>query len=903
MKNQISLISIIAILFASPAIAQFAAMHPGASTFKDHDGRITRLYGKAFSHGNSPTDSAQTFLDDWAPIWNCDANDLIPVGPWGSGNHQQPMMYNPDTGLYKFTGVGYMQTVNGVPVYGSRLTVLVRNEPNFPAVHITADIHDVSELIENPVTMNTNGILKAIQKHLAGVHTIAKPTLCVFAGTNGFTTTPTYAYVTEAIAGYKSNQTYEKWLYFVNASTSDIIYRENRILDVIDGNVSGNATQSSGADECDEELVEPMPYVLVTGGGDSTFADANGDYSLNVDGDVPVIVTSAIQGQWFNVNHQQGSDTVLESNVPPGEQGDFLHNSANLDEFNRAEVNAYVESNVVRDYVLAINPSYPTIGTQTNWPVNVNMNDSCNAYYDYSSINFYNNAGGCNNTAFSVIVHHEYGHHLVAVAGSGQGAYGEGMGDVMGVLITGDAELARGFYTGNCSSGIRNADNNCQYSETNCSSCGSEIHSCGQLISGCIWDMLEYFQFEPAGFDLVSNLAVNSIMLHNGSGINSAIAIDFLTLDDDDSDIGNGTPNYQAIEYAFELHGIDVPQLNYLMIDLTAELPNSFNPNGGDVIALSISDDVSQYQPGSAEIFFGDGNGGLVIYPLNDEGDGTHTFVVPPVDCGNLTTFWFIARTTDDVIVFFPSGAPDERFNVVSASELNVAIDDNFEEDLGWVVTGDSPTGWQRGIPQQEGGDWIPHADYDGSGQCYVTGNNGAGGGNDLELTTILTSPVMDTTSGGTLSWAYWLSERPNNPHGPEDDFQLLASNDGENWSVIRDYDSYLSNGGWRTESVVIEVGGEIEPSPTLQIRFLATDIAPDNRIEAGIDAVEIIGIICDEVSCPADANGDENVNVNDLLIVIGNWGQSDSPADVNNDGIVNVSDILVIIDAWGPCS
>jgi hypothetical protein len=54
---------------------------------------------------------------------------------------------------------------------------------------------------------------------------------------------------------------------------------------------------------------------------------------------------------------------------------------------------------------------------------------------------------------------------------------------------------------------------------------------------------------------------------------------------------------------------------------------------------------------------------------------------------------------------------------------------------------------------------------------------------------------------------------------------------------------------------------------------------------------------------CIADANGDGNVNVNDLLILIGNWGQSDSPADVNNDGIVNVSDILLMIDAWGPCS
>ena len=84
--------------------------------------------------------------------------------------------------------------------------------------------------------------------------------------------------------------------------------------------------------------------------------------------------------------------------------------------------------------------------------------------------------------AFSVVVHHEYGHHLVAVAGSGQGAYGEGMGDVMGVLLTGDNHLARGFYSDDCNNGIRNADNNKQYP------CNGGSHDCGQLISGCVWD-------------------------------------------------------------------------------------------------------------------------------------------------------------------------------------------------------------------------------------------------------------------------------------------------------------------------------------------------------------------------------------------------------------------------------
>ena len=125
-----------------------------------------------------------------------------------------------------------------------------------------------------------------------------------------------------------------------------------------------------------------------------------------------------------------------------------MHNQPNTDEYLRAQVNGYNHANVVRDFTLDYNPNYPGL-QQSEFPVNVNLNDVCNAYYDYSSINFFRAGGGCSNTAFSTIIHHEYGHHLVAMAGSGQGQYGEGMGDVMGVLIMDEAELAWGFF-GDC---------------------------------------------------------------------------------------------------------------------------------------------------------------------------------------------------------------------------------------------------------------------------------------------------------------------------------------------------------------------------------------------------------------------------------------------------------------------
>jgi len=60
---------------------------------------------------------------------------------------------------------------------------------------------------------------------------------------------------------------------------------------------------------------------------------------------------------------------------------------------------------------------------------------------------------------------------------------------------------------------------------------------------------------------------------------------------------------------------------------------------------------------------------------------------------------------------------------------------------------------------------------------------------------------------------------------------------------------------------------------------------------------------IADEcpIDCP-DINGDGYVNVNDLLVVIDQWGLTDSPADLNQDGIVDVTDLLIVVGNWGPC-
>jgi len=50
----------------------------------------------------------------------------------------------------------------------------------------------------------------------------------------------------------------------------------------------------------------------------------------------------------------------------------------------------------------------------------------------------------------------------------------------------------------------------------------------------------------------------------------------------------------------------------------------------------------------------------------------------------------------------------------------------------------------------------------------------------------------------------------------------------------------------------------------------------------------------------PEDVNGDGNVDVIDLLAVIGNWGQCKvCNEDINGDSMVNVTDLLAIIAVW----
>lgn len=76
-----------------------------------------------------------------------------------------------------------------------------------------------------------------------------------------------------------------------------------------------------------------------------------------------------------------------------------------------------------------------------------------------------------------------------------------------------------------------------------------------------------------------------------------------------------------------------------------------------------------------------------------------------------------------------------------------------------------------------------------------------------------------------------------------------------------------------------------------------ALDSGPAEVFQARIVAPFI------QAPCPADVNGDTEVNIDDLFATLGAWGAcNDCPEDVTEDGLVNIDDVFEILGAWGPC-
>jgi hypothetical protein len=881
----------------SQSLVQLKNTNAQVSAYK-RQGRIRRLSGPVFSSGASPEASAETFLQFNAGLFGVDLADL-------TDRYLQPVMYEREVGEYKFNAVCYSQSKDGIPVFGSRVVLLVKNEVGYPLVLVSSDLRNLGGFI--PQTgqerMNPDQGIANARSLSPSLTNFTKPEMVIWAGVDDITVEPVLAYNFIGDNGTPTDGSNpEKYLFVTDATTGEILYIENLIIFVdVQGQVQGKATQGKAADFCEEELGVGMPWARAAIGSTVAYGDSLGNYVISNSGSTQVIVSSGLLGHWFSVTNQAGANEVLYDTIIPPGPANFMHNNANTDEFVRAQTNGYLQANVVRDYTLKYNPSYPGL-QQNQFPVYVNDNTGyCpgNAWYDGVSITFCRSGSGYPNTAFSTVIHHEYGHHLVDLAGSGQDQYGEGMADAMGVLITDDPGTGYGFYgTGTCSQPLRTGDNTMQYP------CNSDIHTCAQLLTGCIWSTRNALVLtNPTTYrDILSNLAINAMLLHTGGTIDPSITIDYLTLDDDNGNIYDGTPHYNEIAAGFGAHNMDAPELALLAYSFPNGLPDIISPSGGTTVRVVVTGVAVQPQPGTGVLFLDSGSGWTQI-PMSQIEPNVYDAIFPQVDCGTQVSYYFRTQTTDGRYQLYPSNAPAEVLHAVSASDVEVTFTDNFNTDKGWTVQNSSglTTGaWQRGIPAGGGDRCDPPSDFDGSSYCYVTDNRD--GDYDIDGgTTWLISPLLDLsqTINASIHYAVWYANDcgadPNN-----DLFKVyVSSNGGTNWTLAQTIGPATLN-GWQEYTLM--VADFVTLTNQVKVRFEASDLNSGSVVEAGVDAFMVSAYQCSVVCVDADSDGygdpghPENTCLDDNCPAVYNPNQ----ADADHDGIGDICDNCTDTDGDG---
>lgn len=866
--------------------AEFVAQYPRArfegAPFYRHQGpgdesmSFGAIYGTTLGTGGTPVASAWNHINQISPLLGDDWGALIPRTQ-DNGQILLPLMNR--GGAARFYTFRFDQYYEDLPVFRSGVGFLTRNEPGNPLVVSGIDIKNLDGFsvgqtgparVTKPMLENVGNLmdqgdepeLKSVLGNRKPPIRVSEEKLVIFAGTSREPAEPELA--VQFIAERGSIQTlpdYHKYLVLASPASGKILLAETQIHEMdFTGTVRGRATQGLATLECDPEVEVGLPYAEATVvGGNTVFADVNGNFTIVHPGFDPETLRSRLRGQWFEVfDQQQGGSTpeILLNNVTPPGPANFLHNPSDT-EFETANVNAYLESNVIRDWVLFYQPTYPVIGTQTFFDINTNIDSNCNAFYNGSSINFYINGGGCHNTSFADVIYHEYGHHLINVTSNGQGQMGEGSGDTVGVLLQDEPILGAGF-TGNCTSGIRTADNTLQYP------CDGGIHFCGQVLSGAVWDTRnELAVTEPANYrDIGAELFLGMLMARGqmtpgDTIISPFITVLYLELDDDDTDIGNGTPHYAEIATGFGKHNLDAPPLAYLTISYPQGIPDLVSHNGGVEFTVEVTADGELPQSGTGVLHVDTGSG-FEAYPMTEVSPNIYQANFPASDCATIIDWYVSAESTLGSTQYDPPDAASTFYSVLTGTSVVTVYSDDGETDPGWSVSGDATDGqWDRGTPVGLGDRGDPANDGDGSGQCWLTDNED--GNSDVDGgTTTITSPLMNATEGpGQIAviqyWRWYSNNFGNDPNN--DIFVVEISNDGgSTWSNLETVgpSGVEAGGGWYRES--FRIMDLLPATNQMVLRFSCSDLGDGSVVEAAVDGIDIKLVTC-ETPVPAEGS------------------------------------------------
>jgi hypothetical protein len=278
-----------------------------------------------------------------------------------------------------------------------------------------------------------------------------------------------------------------------------------------------------------------------------------------------------------------------------------------------------------------------------------------------------------------------------------------------------------------------------------------------------------------------------------------------------------------------------------LAFDYPGGRPQTIDSDGGTAFLVEVRDQGGVAQPDTGVLHV-DRGAGFEAFAMNHLGNNIYEAVFPASDCGTPVSYYVSAETTEGDVVTDPADAPAGSFSAESWSDFAVVLADDFEADLGWTVVNENLTdgAWNRGLPLGDGSRGDPTADFDGSGQCFLTDN--AAGNSDVDGgPTRLLSPVFDLAAAdnASISYARWFY----NDDGDIDRLTVeISNNGGTTWTLVESV-ADSNTGGWVERT--IDPASFVTLTNQMRMRFSATDNPNDSVTEAGIDAFRVVRRSC----------------------------------------------------------
>jgi hypothetical protein len=821
---------------ASPAWRGFAARHNGwRATWNERAGTPHRAFGPGIELGVAPRDAAAV---DRA------VRDFVAQHPTLFGGRRTL-----ETAHVARAGrlwyVRYRETVGGIPVLFQDWEFRVDQSGRLVAFGV--DAYPVSF---GPITAPTRTGMAAREAAIAGLELDRTPVRIEGGESLYLLPVPTEDGVEHRLVTEVRVEAFEpraSWITLVDARTGEVLWRHDRVRHDIGGTVQGDVHLLLPTDVL---ALRPFARERVTVGPSNVITDPTGAYFAPAAG--TVTVSSQLAGPFCDVNRNDFvADAVFSTSATDPSTVDLTWSALNAHD---SERDAFYHVNLVHDWVKTLDPAFT--GNDYVMPCIVNINATCNAFWDGTGVNFYLAGGGCPNTAtMPDVVYHEYGHGVNdnqyvqagAPFGMTNGALHEGMADVLAAFVQDDPGVGKGFFGPGTI--LRTIDNTNRYP----ADLSGDTHVTGLIVAGAFWDLRQAIGL--AGASRLAHFARYGIPddLDDGIAMNEYF-VETILADDDDANLANGTPNDDAIVAAFNAHGIGTG----FWIDVThAPLDDQSLPGPYPLVA-----EVT-YIPlvpigglsGAPQLFYStDGvafsEAAMAPTGAPDEFEGQI-----PAQTAAIVRYYLRAADDQGGEMTHPEVAPSNGAHLFIAGPATPVLSHDLESDPAWTVgaPGDGATTgiWLRADPvgTDVGGTLVqPEFDHsaDPGALCFVTGNATPGapaGTNDVDAGhTTLTTGVFDATVGGItqpiLEYYRWYSNDAGSTPGTDSWRTWISNDDGASWALVED--TKQSDASWRR--VVFFIEDYMTPTATMRMRFVAADSAEGSLIEAGVDDLRLLG-------------------------------------------------------------